>query len=89
MERELKEALGLEISLEGIRPVMTVNFSTGFDDIYTITSDINLADLHLQETEVKAVQWASLEEVLAMIEEDVFVPYHKGALMHGEDSYGN
>ena len=58
---------------------------------------MNLADLHLQEEEVKAMQWASLEHVLSMIDEDIFVPYHKdlirllfymrnhkGALMHGE-----
>ena len=77
MERELKEELGLEISLEGIRPAMTVNFSTGFDDIYTMTRDIILEDLHLQYEEVRAAQWASQEQVLAMIEEDIFVPYHK------------
>ena len=97
MERELKEELGLEISLEGIRPAMTVNFNTGFDDIYTITRDMNLADLHLQAEEVNAVQWAPIEQVLAMIDEDIFVPYHKdlirflfymrnhkGALLYGE-----
>lgn len=97
MEREILEELGLQISLQDIRPQMTVNFSTGFDDIYTIKRDIILDKLNIQDEEVKAVQWASLDRVLFMIENESFVPYHKdlirflfymqnhkGALLHGE-----
>jgi len=97
MERELREELGLDVSLKGAMPVMTVNFREGFDDIYVLQKDIVIEDLNLQYEEVKAVRWAALEQVLSMIDGDEFIPYHKdlirllfymrnhkGALLHGE-----
>ena len=34
--RELHEEIGLNYSLEGVRPAMTIYFDGGFNDIYTI-----------------------------------------------------
>lgn len=76
-EREVAEELGVTISLKGTRPVLTIHFDEGFDDIYAITKDFQLSELQLQHEEVQAVKWASLEEILAMIDSGEFIPYHK------------
>lgn len=76
-EREVKEELGIDISLAGNRPKLTVHFDNGFDDIYTVTRDIDLAELTLQPEEVQAARWASADEIIAMIDEGKFIPYHK------------
>lgn len=75
-ERETLEELGLAISLDGNRPMLTVHFDHGFDDMYVLEAVIDLSELTLQESEVRSVQWASEEQILAMIEEDAFFPYH-------------
>lgn len=76
-EREVSEELGIAISLEDIRPVLTIHFNEGFDDIYAITKDLQLSELRLQPEEVQAVKWASLEEIVSMIDSGKFIPYHK------------
>ncbi len=76
-EREAAEELGVTISLEDVRPVLTIHFDEGFDDIYAITKDLQPSELQLQPEEVQAVKWASLEEILAMIDSGEFIPYHK------------
>jgi isopentenyldiphosphate isomerase len=74
-QRELDEEIGLLVSLEQERPRLTVNFYGGFDDIYMIREDVELSALRLQEEEVQAVRWASMDEILHMIEEGTFIPY--------------
>lgn len=76
-EREVAEELGVSISLEDVRPVLTIHFDEGFDDIYVITKDMQLSEICLQTEEVQAVKWASLEEIVAMIDSGKFIPYHK------------
>ena len=63
-EREVYEEIGYKLSLDGIRPALTINFEDGFDDMYLIKKDIEISDLYLQYEEVKAVKWASKEEIL-------------------------
>lgn len=55
-EREVAEELGVTIYLKGTRPVLTIHFDEGFDDIYTITKDLQLSELQLQHEEVQAVK---------------------------------
>jgi len=76
-EREVYEELGLKVDLSDQRPAITVPFHVGYDDIYIIESDIDLCDLNLQYEEVQAVKWASEEDILKMIDEETFIPYHK------------
>ena len=76
-ERETAEELGLSIDFSDRRPVITVNFSDGFDDFYTIEKDISLEDLHLQTEEVADARWASREEIEEMIDDGSFIPYQK------------
>ena len=76
-QRELEEEIGLKIPFEKMRPILTVHFDHGFDDIYTVSSDVDVNDLKLQHEEVKAVKWASEEKILDMIADGTFIPYHE------------
>ena len=93
--RELKEEIGLDYDLTGVRPAMTIYFDGGFNDIYTINLDVDLDSLKLQETEVEQVKWAAEEEILEMLRNKEFVLYkssfisllyflrnHNGAFTH-------
>ena len=79
-ERETAEELGLKIDFSNRRPVITVNFSDGFDDFYTVEMDVSLEDLQLQKEEVADARWASREEIEKMIDDGSFIPYQKELL---------
>ena len=79
-EREVLEELGLNISLEGVRPAITISFKEGFDDNYVVVKDVNDEEIKLQEEEVQGYKWAYEEEILKMIEDGIFIPYHKGKI---------
>ena len=79
-EREFREELGYPLDLGGLRPSVTVNFDGGFDDFYSLTRDLSLENLTLQEEEVQAVRWASLEEILDMLDRGTFIPYPESFL---------
>lgn len=78
--RELMEEIGYEYDFTDQRPIMTVNFSKGFDDYYVLEEEVNLEDLTLQYEEVQAVKWATKEEVFDMIDEGKFIPYYKSLI---------
>lgn len=79
-QRETAEELGLDIDFSNRRPVLTINFSDGFDDFYTLQMDVPADELHLQTEEVAAVKWAGREEIEAMIDAGSFIPYQKDLL---------
>ena len=79
-ERELFEEIGLKLDLAHIRPHLTINFTHGFDDYYLIEADIDLEALQLQYEEVQRVKWATKHEILDLIEQDAFIPYHKSLI---------
>lgn len=79
-EREVREELGLDIDLAGVRPVLTLCWDHGFDDYYVLTKDLNSATLTLQPEEVQAVRWAEKDEILKMIDDRLFIPYEKGLI---------
>lgn len=74
-ERELAEELGLKLDFSDKRANFTINFVHGFDDYFLLEQEVELASLHLQEEEVQAVRWCSKEEVLAMQEQGIMIPY--------------
>lgn len=78
--RELREELGIEMSFEDIRPSLTINFDKGFDDIYLVEKNIEIAELNLQYEEVKTVKWASMKKIIQMIDNGLFIPYHKALI---------
>lgn len=78
--RELYEELGLDLSFENLRPSLTIHFEEGFDDFYLINQDVKLDQLKLQYEEVQYVKWANLDEILVMIDNKEFIPYHKSLI---------
>lgn len=79
-EREVREELGLSLSLKGVRPALTVHFDQGFDDVYVLEREVDPAGLTLQSEEVQAVRWASLPEIMEMVRAGAFIPYHESLL---------
>ena len=75
VEREAKEELGIDVNLEGHRPLMTINFKQGFDDYWIIERDISLESLTLQYDEVAEAKWVNEEELKAMVEKGEFINY--------------
>ena len=80
IERELFEEIGLKIDLQSVRPQLTVNFDTGFEDIYLIEKEVEINKLKLQYEEVQRVKWASMEEIYQMLDEGTFIPYYKSLI---------
>lgn len=76
-QREVFEELGLKLDLAGVRSAVTVSFENGFDDFYLIHADPDINALRLQAEEVQAVRWASMDEILSMIDEGSFIPFFK------------
>ena len=74
-QREVMEEIGLPIDLTDEMPKITLPFDCGFDDIYTLTMDVDLTTLTLQESEVQAVRWATEEDILALMADGQFLPY--------------
>ncbi|WP_176140606.1 NUDIX hydrolase [Halobacillus salinus] len=79
-EREVHEEIGYALDLRNRRPSLTVNFEYGFDDYYLIETDLDISDLPLPTEEVKQVKWADKDEVLQMISEGKFIPYHESLI---------
>ena len=76
-EREVLEELGYELNLQNMRPSLTVNADSIFDDFYLVEREVDTSRLKLQYEEVKEVKWAALEEILSMIDASTFIPYYK------------
>ena len=76
-QRETLEEIGLRVDLSNELPKVVLPFDVGFDDIYTLTMDVDLSTLTLQESEVQAVRWASEADILAKLADGRFIPYHK------------
>ncbi len=79
-EREVLEEIGCRISFQDIRPALTINFHDGFDDMYLIQKDLEISQLTLQCEEVQAVRWASKDEIIQMIDSQIFIPYDKSLI---------
>lgn len=77
-EREVLEEIGYQLDLSNVPTSLTLTYSDCFDCYYIVEREIDPATLHLQYEEVQAVKWASLDEILAMIEADTFIPYCPG-----------
>ncbi len=80
IEREILEEIGVKIDLSKTRPHFTINFDEGFNDIYLITQVIDDSEIKIQAEEVQNVKWASLEEIIKMLDEGIFIPYFKCVL---------
>ncbi|HEX3017429.1 MAG TPA: NUDIX domain-containing protein [Caproicibacter sp.] len=79
-KRELFEEIGYRYDFSKTRPSLTINFENGFDDYYLIEKDINIDSLKLQYEEVQRVKWASKDEILNMINTEIFIPYYESMI---------
>ena len=79
-QRELLEELGLSFDFSTLRPKFTFNFASGFDDVYVLFLNPDLAELHLQADEVTEVKWAAKEEIHRMIDSGEFINYHHSVI---------
>lgn len=79
-QRETAEELGLHLDFSDRRPVLTIYFSDGFDDFYTVEQELSPDELQLQAEEVADAKWATREEIEAMIDDGTFIPYQKDLL---------
>ena len=79
-ERELKEELGIDLSFRERIPSLALSYEDGFDDIYLIQADIGPDQVVMQEEEVQAVRYADENEILQMMGEGKFIPYHPSLL---------
>ncbi len=77
VQRELHEEMGINVDFSDNRPILTVHFDRGFDDIYVVNRDVKLSELTLQAEEVADAKWATEQEILQMIDDGVFIPYHE------------
>ena len=57
------------------RPILTTTFTQGFDDYYLAKQDLDLKDLTLQQSEVKNAKWATLPQILQMLNSGEFMAY--------------
>jgi isopentenyldiphosphate isomerase len=90
-ERELFEEIGIKHSFAGVRPRFSISHKLGFADCYIITKDVDPASLKLQESEVDEVKYATIDEVLEMIEDGLFIPYYESVIrlmFDMRDGYG-
>ncbi len=78
--RETSEEIGLQLASEELRRVLTIQSESVFDDIYVVQKDLDENSLKLQYEEVAQVKWASDEEIKSMIDEEIFIPYHKSLI---------
>ena len=76
-QRETFEELGLRVSLAGQAPHFTLHVDNYFSDYYLVTQDVDLASLHLQQSEVQAARWLTQDDILRMLDEGTFCPYHR------------
>ncbi len=67
--RELSEELGLTVSAKELRYCLMVRRKDAFCYVYMLKKDIPVEDLTLQECEVAAAEWMTLEQIDCMVAE--------------------
>ena len=75
--RELCEELGIDYDFTNARPALTINAPGIFDDFYLIDGEVDPDTLCCQPEEVSEARWAGHDEILSMIDDGIFIPYHK------------
>ena len=66
---EVREELGIDISLEKFELVETVKWDFAFMDVYFLEKDIDIKTLTIQEEEVEYVKWLSVSEIKELIKD--------------------
>ena len=80
--RETKEELGIETKPEDYKFIGEYISDTTWEigQVYLLKINNKTEDMKLQEEEVRRVKWADQEEILKMLQEGIFIPYHKALI---------
>ncbi len=78
--RETGEELGIRLSPDELRRVLTIQTKGIFDDIYIVNKNVDETALTLQAEEVAQVKWADIYEIKKMTAEKIFIPYHEALI---------
>jgi isopentenyldiphosphate isomerase len=82
MKREIKEEIGIDLNEANVQDVLFNTFNQSHYDFYFITQDIDQADIIMQPEEVVDCKWVTFEEVMQLLKEEKFVPYHNYGRSH-------
>lgn len=88
-QKELKEELGIDVSLEELKYIDTLKYPKAYCEIYYLSKEIDLEKIQLQEEEVEKVEWMTEEEIERLIQSGKFrkvniVPFQKVKKTHKE-----
>lgn len=88
-QKELKEELGIDISLEELEYIDTLKYPKAYCEIYYLSKEIDLEKIQLQEEEVEKVEWMTEEEIERLIQSGNFrkvniIPFQKVKKTHKE-----
>lgn len=76
--RELYEEVDITYFFSLDPPYLTLTYLDRIDDIYILSDyKVDIGKLNLYKDEVKAVKWATKEEILEMIDKGKFIAYNK------------
>lgn len=78
---EVKEEIGVDISNQDIKLFKSNYIQPKFADLYYINMEIDLKDTKLQEEEVQDLKWATLDEVMELINNGEFHKTHEKVFM--------
>lgn len=67
--RELAEELGMNVSAEELQYCLMVRRPSAYCYVYVLRKDVSVDSLTLQESEVAAAEWMSLEKIDRMVTE--------------------
>ena len=79
MQAEIKEELGIDVSLNDLVLFKTIKTEDDFLDLYYLKKDINLNDIKIQAEEVQVANWFTIEEIEEMIKTGEFFKWHIAA----------
>lgn len=74
--REVKEELGIDLEMSNSEILFTIKFPRGFDDHFLVMQNVDIGELSLQYEEVADAKWASMDEILELVQSGEFIPYH-------------
>lgn len=76
--REVKEELGLDIKKEEIKKLDLIKYPSRpcLINVYLLEKDVDIKTLTLQKEEVEEVKWMSEQEILSLINNDLFLESH-------------
>ena len=78
MVTEIKEEIGLDVKPEELELIHTgrEDKEQVFFDLFFLKKDIDIKNLTLQKEEVDSVEWLSVDEIDALIKNDLFFANH-------------